>query len=257
MKKNIIFLILFLVHLFAGSVQAQLLLEEGKVKRTVSPGEKVADSLTLHNTTAVPVDVRAYLEDFEYVPPFNGSKKFYPAGTVKRTAANWISFQPKEVHVPPHTKKKINYTISVPEDASGGYYSVLFFEGMKQQKVTQGQVGLEIVSRVGSLFFLETQDRIKQVSLQEGSVKDFMITGILKNEGNINLVVQCLYYIIDADGIPADRGQTDNFYMPENASLDFSLKFSDELPSGSYIAVLTFDMEDGMSSVEELNFTIE
>ena len=58
---------------------AQLLLEEGKIKLNVQPGETVMNSFFIDNTSSESFPVKVYLEDFVYVPPFDGKKNFLPA----------------------------------------------------------------------------------------------------------------------------------------------------------------------------------
>jgi len=256
MKKYLI-IALCLFCSCVSAAKAQLMIEEGKIKKVFRPGEKIADTLTLHNTSSEPLDIAIYLEDFEYVKPYeDGAKKFFPAGTVERSAASWISYQPKELHLAPQERYQLNYTVSVPEDASGGYYCVMFFENGSRHKVTQGQIGLSIVARVGSLFFLESQDRIKKISFEKSSITDHTISGVLTNEGNVNLVLKCLYYILDSNGVPVDRGESKKYYMPPAGTMNFVQEISSEIAAGDYTAVLTFDLEDGVSSVQELSFTV-
>ena len=241
---------------FAGVSSAQLLVQEGKIKKVVRPGLTVADKITLHNSTDKSIGVTVYLEDFEYVEPYDGSKKFFPASTVKRSASTWISFEPKEFTIPAYAKKMINYSINVPEDVSGGYYSVMFFERTDRQNITDGQVGIQIVSRVGSLFFLETSDRVKKIDLQSLEMKGNSLTADLKNDGNVNLVVRCFYYVLNNKNIPVDRGETETFYIEPDGQKHISIEMNERLGSGLYTAILTFDLEDGISSVHEIDFNV-
>jgi len=256
MTKKYFFMLVIWGVLLAATASAQLMIEEGKIKQSVFPGERFTGTITVHNTSTVPIDLVVYLEDFEYVAPFNGSKKFYPAATLDRSAASWISFQPKDMHLEAHQESRLNYTVAVPEDASGGYYGVLFFEGSDRQQLTQGQVALNIVARVGALLFFETRGRVKSVEFNKAQVRDNKITGILRNSGNVNLIIRCLYYILDPTGIAVDRGESPSFYMPPDGSRDISLDIASDIGPGDYTAVLTFDLEEGDSSVKEVNFEI-
>lgn len=249
-------LIIFFASVLPFHAAAQLLIEEGKIKKVVTPGQAVADSITIHNSTDQVVEVNVYLEDFEYVAPFDGMKKFYPAATLGRSATGWINFEPRQFQLPPHAKQKLNFTVNVPQGASGGYYSVIFFERKDTQQV-EGQVGIQIISRVGSLLFFETTDRKKQIALSDLSFDQGVLKGKITNTGNIYLVAQCLYYVIDKDGIPVDRGELDPFYFSEKSQTDLEVPFSKDLPAGRYAAVLTFDLEDGVSFVEEVNFSVD
>ena len=254
--KKISFFALILVCWAAQTASAQLLIEQGKIKKVVAPGQAVAESITVHNSTGDTVGVRVYLEDFEYVTPFDGGKKFYPAGSTARSASSWVNFEPKEFQLPPYGKRDVNFTANIPEGISGGYYSVLFFERTDKQAMMQGDIGLQIVSRVGSILFFETADRQKAIDVTNISVGDGALHADLVNKGNINLVAKCFYYILDGQGIPVDRGELESYYMPENGTVSFSFPVKKGLSAGLYTAVLTFDLEDGVSSVHEVDLKV-
>jgi hypothetical protein len=258
MKKIVLLFgfILLTFMLLSMDVSAQLFIEEGKIKKVVVPGQAVADSITIHNSTDQVLDVGVYLEDFEYVSPFDGMKKFYPAGTLTRSAANWVNFQPRQFRLQPYAKEKLNFTVNVPKDVSGGYYGVLFFERRDVQQVS-GQVGIQVISRVGSLLFFETADRKKTITIHDLSFEKSNLMAKITNTGNIYLIAKCFYYVLNSDGIPVDRGELDPFYLSENNQTDILIPFAKDLSVGRYTAVLTFDLEDGVSFVHELVFKVD
>lgn len=257
MKKSCIFIMALLLScIVAQHAIAQLIVEQGKVKTIVAAGETVAGHIVLHNSTNQPIDVSVYLEDFEYIPPFDGTKKFFPAGATDRSVAQWFSFQPKTLQLPPYGKKNINYTAAVPPDASGGYYGVLFFERADKQVLTRGSVGVQLIARVGSLLFFETADSVKKMAIDDLKLDSGRLNARLMNRGNINLVAKCFFYILDPDGVPVDRAESQTYYLNEGATSDFSIDFTDRLSAGRYTAVLTFDLEDGISQVHEFDFSV-
>ena len=135
---------------------AQVFLEEGKVQLDVTPGENIAGKLTLHNTSGQNVDMKVYLEDFVYKPPFDGSKEFLPKGTSEHSIADWVSVSTQSLTFGPYAKKTVPYSINVPEDMDKGHYGVLFFE--KEGMQVDGKTGLNVVTRVGCLFFIEPKN---------------------------------------------------------------------------------------------------
>ena len=70
---------------------AQLIIEQGKVREVVKPGQTLTGSINVHNRSKNPMTVVTYWEDFDYVAPYNGNKKFLPAGSSKNSCSSWVS----------------------------------------------------------------------------------------------------------------------------------------------------------------------
>jgi len=239
--------------LFAHNMaHAQLFLEQGKIEEDVNPGDTLMDSLRIHNTSDQTYRVSVYWEDFEYQPPFDGSKKFLPKGTLDRSLTKWINFSPQEFTLKPYENKEVSYVINVPNSISGGYYGVMFFE--KEPEELKSQRGLSIVARVGCLFFIEANIRTKKVSLKNLSISGNSITGKIFNEGDVIVIPETVYYILDEDSLVADRGEVKNVYLPPDNSADYQIDLPSDLPRGHYMMVLTMDLSDGDILVKEIDF---
>ena len=128
MIVRIIFLVFCAVGMLNVQAQAQLFLEQAKVSLDVSGGEHLNGSLLIHNTSSEAVNIKVYWEDFEYKPPYDGSKNFLPAGTAPASASQWVTFSPQTFSIPAFGQQKIDYTVSVPSQIQEGHYGVLFFE---------------------------------------------------------------------------------------------------------------------------------
>jgi hypothetical protein len=232
---------------------AQVFIEQGKVNLSAKPGEPLGGDVTVNNTSDKELNVKIYWEDFTYQPPYDGAKKFLPAGTSPLSLAKWIQFSPRELVLPPFAKKKISYTISVPADAKGGYYGVLFVEpetpDLKLDK------GMKIITRVGSLFFVETEDSVKQASVENLAFNGSRLQGKFINQGNVILLPQATYYIMDRESIVADRGDLKKHYLPPSEAFDIDIEMNSELSPGDYTLVVTFDLDAGDVVVNEVDFT--
>jgi len=231
---------------------AQLVIEQGKVREVVKPGQTLTGSITVHSRAKEEVNVVTYWEDFIYTPPYDGTKKFMPAGTVDNSNAGWVSFSPRQFSLSPFSKRQVNYTINVPAKASGGYYGVLLFEKRGKNEPVNG-LAVKIVSRVASLFFLETTDRQKEAELGGFSADGENLKGKIHNSGNVVLVAKGIYYVMDKSGVAVDRGELNGLYLPPSAEGDFSIPLIKELPVGPLTVVLTVDLEDDVSRVAEID----
>ena len=229
---------------------AQLFVEEGKLVHTVRPGTNVTGSTYVHNTSDETINISMYWEDFEYVAPFDGTKKFLPPGTGEASAANWVSFSPSTASLGPYAKQKISYVINAPAEAQGGYYGVLFFE--RDPIESKFQNGLSIVTRVGTLFFVETEGKNKAAAIQNLMVTHNTISGQFVNQGNVVLIPDGVYYIMDQEGLVVDRNSIEKIYLPAQSETEYAWNISEDIQPGSYTLVLTVDLQEGDVLVKEI-----
>lgn len=257
MFRKYLFLIVFcfttILWVTGFPALAQVMLEQGRISVQVKPGEKLVNSITAINRGQVPVNLRVYLEDFVYTSPYQGGKEFMPTGSNKRSCASWISFSPPLLKLDSKDKATINYTINVPEEARGGYNAVLFVENASSP--TDARIGVKIVTRVGSLFFLETSDSVRKAKIDKITLDKNKLTGQITNQGDVILVIRGTYYILDRKGMAAERGDVEALYLPPQKTANFSLAMPGKLAVGTYTLVLTFDLGEGVSAVVEVDVT--
>lgn len=233
-----------------GSAQAQIFIEKGKVETTVEPGQTVMDSFTVNNTTDKPVKVKAYFEDFIYETPFDGKKKFLPAKTTEHSVSGWINYSPNSFTLAPYGRQKISYIIKVPEDAQGGYYGVLFFE--EDSEIKPQKLGIRIVTRVGSLFFIETKNKSKQSLVENITVSGGEVQGAFRNAGDVIIIPNGTYFVMNEEGVALDRGEMNKLYLPPGEAGAFAFTIDQKLPSGKYTVIMTFDLQEGDVLVREV-----
>jgi hypothetical protein len=238
---------------FAGTVQAQFVIENAKVVLAVSGGERVDDAVTIHNPSKEDVNVRVYWEDFEYIAPYDGSKRFLPAGTMAGSASQWVSFTPQEFKIPAFGKQKIDFTVTVPEGMRGGHYGVLFFEKVDNGVLTS--TGVKVVFRTGALFFIEAKDKTKKADFQDiRGVDGKKIAANFVNQGDVVLIPRTTYYIMDADAYIVDRGDVPALYVPVGTSAPVEVALPANLKAGTYTFVINADLEEGDVAVNEIGF---
>ena len=252
MEKFSFFLLIGISLLTPRAVFSQLMIDKAKVSLTIQSEETIKGEIGVHNFSSHNVEVKVYPQDFLYLPPFDGRKRFLPPGSTKYSCAGWISFFPQQFQLPPRGKKKVVYTIRVPRQVSGGYYGVLFFE-TGSSKIEEKKVNLQIVQRVGCLFFLETKDKIKQGEVKDISIEGDNLKGKFLNQGNTILLGKGVFYIMSEEGVVIERGKIDNFYLPPQKETPFVVNLK-EVPQGNYIVVFTFDLQKGDVLVKEINF---
>ncbi len=244
----------FALLFFIPIASAQVMIEQGKVVIKANPGETIVDSLTIHNTSKKDNTIlRVYWEDFMYVEPYDGTKEFVASGTSDRSLSKWVNFSPQEFTIEPLGSKKITYSIQIPENAKGGYYGVLFVEDAGAK--SKDRYGVSIVTRMGSLFFVETSNSSRQAKIENLKYSDKGFTGDFVSKSDMVLIPDSTYYIINKEGLVAERGEIKKFYLAPQKTAAFKIPTGEKLAAGDYSAVLTFDFGDGENLTHEIDFS--
>ncbi|MEI6437821.1 MAG: hypothetical protein WCO69_03610 [Candidatus Omnitrophota bacterium] len=217
---------------------------------SVSGGDRISKTITVDNNSKDEMDIRVYWEDFQYQAPYDGSKKFLPAGTGMGSASGWIQYMPQEFKIPPSGKQKIDYTINVPAQVEGGHYGVLFFE--KSTGAATDVTGVRIVTRIGCLFFIEAKNKAKKAQVGDIAVAGGDLTGTLTNAGDVVLIPRITYYVMDESGMVADRGELGRLYIPPGESAPWKLPLPKELAAGRYSLMVNADLEEGDIAVKDI-----
>lgn len=251
MRKYFIFFVLFFSFgLFACAQAAEIVqVQPAKVRLLISPGNAQTGSITVVNYDRVPKKVRAYLEDWKYLPACDGTKDFQPAGTSSLSAASWISFLPAEFTVGAFGKQAVNYSVKVPADARGGHYSVLFFESYLGEPETapEGAVNVNVAVRVAVLFYIEAKGAInRQVKVDNLKIEKaqdrYNVSVNFANTGNADATAKATFFIIDQKGLAFARGDFNEIYAFPQDSTTLNSYWKEIIPKGTYDFILTVDI---------------
>ena len=251
MKKSV-FIVIFLIllNLFLSEAQAiNLIIEEGKVRLSILPGQTKTGTINIKNTSSDSIEIKAYLEDWYYLPVADGSKEFKPANTNALSCASWISFAPAEFSIPAYGKQIVSYTVKVPKGVSGGHYAVLFFESSMARPDSKEGVGVAVSIRMGSLFYIEPEGTIKrEIRLgklsvdRESEEAPLNISLDFKNTGNVDITASGTFHIIDDSGMVYARGEFDKAYTFAGDAGKLASNWSEAIPKGRYDLILTIDI---------------
>ncbi len=226
-----------------------LITEEGKIRLSVAPGSTKSGVIHLKNTSSEPLAVRAYLDDWYYLPVADGSKEFKPAGIMPLSCASWISFNPAEFTIPAFGSQVVNYVVKVPKDVVGGHYAVLFFESVLTNPMQQEGVGVAVAVRLGSLFYIEPEGTIKrdvtisQLSLERVNENAPLIVKLdFKNSGNVDITASGTFDLIDKTGLVYARGKFGQAYTFPNDTATLKGEWKESIAAGTYDLVITLDL---------------
>jgi len=237
-------------------------LDQAKIRLSISPGEKKTGQIRITNPSNQTKEIRVYLEDWYYLPPFDGSKEFRPLGTLPNSCSTWISFFPSVFKIPPLERQTLSYTVDVPENAEGSYHSVLFFEELLGKPELKEGIGVGVAVRIGLLFYIESQGRIlRKLKLEEISVEregDLLeVKADLINIGNADVTAKGNFHIIDKKGIVYARGEFNDIYTLPKDRAKISSKSKGTLKKDIYDLVITLPFEEGGVEVFEVKIDID
>lgn len=261
MKKLFILLVIGFLFVVAAQPLAQaatIRISTPKIELELEPGETYSGDIIAENPTEEPLKAKVYLEDWVYVPGGNGEKRFAPAGTTAQSASSWITFTPSQETIPAYGRITARYTIKVPQDAKGGFYSVMFFETILGSGIDTEGVNVLVAGRIGALFFIhikgtvERQGDIQSVDVNPPSGnKPMEITTTFKNTGNIDVNLGGKFLIMDAEGKILGRGDLARIYTFPGATESGKTQWVGRLSKGSYQLLLTYDLGKGTTVVKE------
>lgn len=247
----------------SNSEASTIRISNPKIELELAPGETYSGEISVENPDNEEVKTKIYLEDWVYSPGGTGEKKFSPMGTQPLSCSRWIQFSPAQEMLKPYGRFTARYTISVPQDASGGYYSVLFFETILGTAQDEEGVNVLVSGRVGALFMVHVKGTVKRqgdvtevkISPPSGN-KPLEILTTFKNTGNVDIPLGGTFLLMDADGKVSARGDLQKIYTLPGVQETGTTQWVGRLPAGAYTLLLTYDLGQGQSIVKEETVTV-
>jgi hypothetical protein len=233
------------------SVQAQSLgLTPAMIDATVKRGGSYINTFSLTNGTSTRLIVRCSVSDYWYDE--SNQRITARAGTLPHSASLWVQFTPSEFIIEPHSSGSINAIITVPQDATGGYYTVPIFETRAADAAHQatGTAQAALTIRLEGLMLFTINDATEyNVEVMTGQISPPTASSPLemnldvRNRSTAHARVRGVFALLDASGKLAGRGKTaEKRYMPgQRDSLKTS--WAGELAAGHYTALITLSYD--------------
>lgn len=235
-------------------------------KSNPGPGDIYKGSIVIKNAGTEPQEVKIYQTDYEFY--FDGTNNYGPPGKLKRSNADWISFNPHWLIIPPDDTSTVNYTVKVPDDPDlvGTYWSMLMVEGIPEGSLQSSQsekgkakvgvtqifrYGIQMITHIGDtgerqLKFLETK------LVREEARRVFQID--VENIGQRWLRPLLWLELYDETGtyIGKFEGGTKRIYP--DTSVRYKIDLTD-VPNGDYKALMVADC--GEDYIFGANYTLK
>jgi hypothetical protein len=240
----------FLVSSLTAIEVAQV--EPAKIRLSISPGSSKTGIIKIYNLSPDAKNIKAYLEDWVYLPACDGTKDFRPAGTTNLSASGWITFSPSEFSLPAYGKQIVNFTVKVPPESKGGHYAVIFFESLMQEpKKGEEGVNVDLAVRIASLIYIEPQGTInRNITIDDLKLSNeknkFQIKAKFTNNGNVDVNTKGTFFIIDRKGMVYARGEFSEVYTLPGDSANMFAEWPKLIPKGRYDMVMTIDISKSL-----------
>ncbi|MFH0772113.1 MAG: hypothetical protein V1933_05785 [Candidatus Omnitrophota bacterium] len=236
-------------------------LDPPRLELSAPPGGSKSGVIKVGNPGDVSLKLKAYVQDWIYDPP--GNRVFKPAGTTPLSCSNWIHLYPEQLEVKPGEKAEIMYTLSVPADAKGGRYAVIFFEGTLGSGSTEEGVIVRLAGRMGTIVLEETEGTV----IKKGEIASLKISRpdenkpldievSFKNEGNVFLAPSGVVNIIDKEGNFFGRQEFQLKGTLPGDTIEGKVSLLSSLPEGEYDVIATLDLGAEEAAVKETKLAV-
>jgi hypothetical protein len=225
---------------------------DAKVKR----GASYTVTYTLSNDTGTRLRFRCSVSDYWY--DANNQRVTGSAGTLPRSASPWVQFSPAEVVVEPRGQATVRAIITVPQTATGSFYTMPVFEALPADTSTPdiylSTAGTTATASIGfrfrGLLMLTTEDGAEyNVEIINGSVRPptpsvpLTLDLDLRNRGTAHARVRGSFTVLDSAGRLAGRGRIQEKRFLPGQRGDYKAEWASELAAGRYTAVVTLSYD--------------
>lgn len=225
--------------------------------RTTEPGGSYTGTISVRNDTEEPQQARVYQTDYLFFP--DGSNRFDEPGTNARSNADWITYTPSILTLPPSSTVEVSYEVRVPETLSdaalgGSFWSMMMIEAVSADAATSTlgdaepearRLGAQQVMRYGvqvATHLGGPPDYDVALSDLETSVTDSTRTLLVaaQNTGSAMMRPTVWIELYDAGGEKAAEIRADPFRLYPGTGVTYRLDATDLAP-GTYDALFILD----------------
>ncbi len=244
-------ILLFAFSLICFISNANILVLNGLTHENMSqPGGTYKERIEIQNSGTEKKDVRVYIRDYWF--SYTGESRHDDPGTMQRSNASWINYDPELLTLEPNEKGYVDFEVNIPQSDSltGTYWSVIMVEGITPPDTTAGSRGVKIntairyavqvITNIGETGNYDLQFLGMELT-QEAEKKVLKVA--VENTGDYILKPEMSLEIFDADGnskgiFKADRRKT----LP-GTSVMTSIVLEGIKP-GNYTAILVADCDE-------------
>lgn len=233
------------------------------VEETVAKGSAHVIKFQVTNNTSHPQRVRCSVRDVGYA---GGRRTEAEPGTLPRSASSWLRFNPAELVVPPSGTATVEAVVSVPQSASGSYYTMPSFDISRDGGAATQNASAGFVFRIRGRIVLTTPDSTPSLSVVGVKVepptatKPLTLSLEMMNTGNAHVVPSPTFTLLDRGGRLVGRGQMPTRKLMPGEKATAEGTWAGELRPGNYhvLTSVTYKTagQDKAVVVKEVTFAV-
>ncbi|MFZ5432871.1 MAG: hypothetical protein ACOZB3_03765 [Calditrichota bacterium] len=248
------------------TVWAEITVETLSIENQANAGETYSNSFVIRNNDSTACEVSVYQTD--YLFSCDGSNEFGEAGKLSRSNANWITFSPHRVIIPPFQTTTIHCNVRVPDDTamSGTYWSILMVEktaGTSLDDVLQlkddqtgirqrVRYGVQCVTNIGTAATEQLNVLGVQAFVNPGNNKELQLD--IANTGERWAVPATWTELYDEQGKRVGRYEAESKRIFPGTSVRYRFSLG-EIARGKYKALVVLD--NGNQNVVGAKYDLE
>lgn len=245
-KYSCLVLIAAIVYSVSANAESpfSITVDPPSIKSSALPGNSTSKYITVENTSNLPISIKIYAQDWEYLP--DGSKSFLKLGSSKVSLINNIQLFANQIFLKPKSTQSVVVKITSPKNYKGGLYSVVFFEGAPTSTSANGaKANVKLVGRVGTIIYHEVEGTVTHnlsatINAQLSSTSTQNILVSVTNKGNV-VEFDPINLLIVSDGKKVvDRIPLPDIKLMPGDKRDVSVSPSIQLKAGKYSAIVSF-----------------
>jgi P pilus assembly chaperone PapD len=222
------------------------------LEKQAVPGETYRGTIALTNNTDSPQAAVLYQTDYLFFA--DGSNLYGEPGKNSRSNANWITFSPHQVTVPPHQTTQVSYQVDVPGDSTlrGTYWSMLMVEEIgpppdTSRTLARNQTSIRQVVRYGVQYITQIDGGQEKLTFTgtklvlDGDRKQLQVD--VENGGDRWIVPSSWIELYDSGGQHVGRFEGEKRRLYPGTSVRFRIDLG-ATSRGKYKALVVLDGGD-------------
>lgn len=212
---------------------------------TIPSGGASTQAIEVTNADEKPVKLKAYPSDWTLGS--SGEMNYQKSGTQTHSCSNWLTINPMEFTIPAQGTQVVRFTLKAPLGASGGYWTVVFFESAPEPRPGE-RVGMLFNARVGSIVYATIAGTAtksgKIAGLKVGKPspgKPLAVTALFQNSGSVPLRPKGKLEVFDSQGKRLGTADIPETAVLPESSREIQTLYSGTLAKGTLRITVTLD----------------